>query len=437
MFPDSDFAVPVGSFQAPVPRPQSDPTAGDLVYIGVNCEWLPYIAGALQQLLLQSTWQYDTTDELNKVQGQAFNLISLFNCVTAPTLTQVCGRLNGSEVTEEMPIRVDCDCNVFVTCCDGTEKQILTADQVRAAFAPQPGAGSELPTPGKCVQYHANMPGNGRWLLPGPVSTGDTLDVTGITGVTYDAGNLDWHCPGGDVFFAGFCSGVTFTNGANPMPSVPEMKLIASIGGTFYDVIGGLFTVPSGVSNEPVTFQVNHADISGDGGALSFDVTVCNNQASSWSHTFNLLSNDGGFTNIDYPLHNPTAAWSSGTGWEAIDCVHLFGSGVYTILAIQKALAASTVTGFSMTYDSVLGANPSGDTTRVSLRNGSGDNFIINGAPESGTNITDSWTGSIAGVTEILLFPIFAFADAGGTCDSTPSITLKSITISGTGTDPF
>ncbi len=223
------------------------------------------------------------------------------------------------------------------------------------------------------------------------------------------------------MFFAGFCTGVTFTNSGNPLPSVAEMKLCASINGTFYDVYSGIFTVPSGIINGSVQFQVNHADISGDGGALSFDVNVCNNQTAGWSHTFNFSANDGGFTQIAYPAGNDTAVWNAGDAWNSIPCVELFGVGVYTIIAIQRAIAASVITAFSMTYDSTLGANPAGDQTRVSLRNGSGDNFIILEAPRSGTNLTDSWTGSVTGVTDILIFPLFAFSDPAGTCDSTPA----------------
>jgi len=301
----------------------------------------------------------------------------------------------------------------------------------------QPGQGSQQPPAGGCASYHAVMPGNGQWLLPTIVSSGDTIEVLGPTGVTYDGGNLDWHCPDGDVFFAGFCTGVSFTHVGNPIPTAPEMRLIANIGGTFYDVLGSAFTVPVGVSNAQVSFQVNHSDLTGDGGSLTFDVKVCNNQSSTWTHTFNFLANDGAFLNIPYPSGNPTAAWTAAVGWEANNCVVITSTSVYTLLGIYRDFATATITGFSMTYDAVLGANPAGDTTRVSLRTAVGDNFIINEAPRAGTNLTDSWTGSIAGVQTLLIFPIFAFANAAGSCDPTPAITLKSITISGTGPDPF
>lgn len=78
MFPDSDFAAPTSSFNHPVPPPLVEPDSSPSVTVTFACAWLPYVRGALQQLLLQTTW--DTADEtvLNMTQGQAFNLICLF-----------------------------------------------------------------------------------------------------------------------------------------------------------------------------------------------------------------------------------------------------------------------------------------------------------------------------------------------------------------------
>jgi hypothetical protein len=60
MWPDSSFPKSVGSFARPVPVPTVDPHSNPNYQVCFRKEWLPYITGALSQLLLQSTW--DTQD---------------------------------------------------------------------------------------------------------------------------------------------------------------------------------------------------------------------------------------------------------------------------------------------------------------------------------------------------------------------------------------
>ena len=79
MFPDSDYAHPVSSFQSPVPPPAYDPTEPPLATICVNPYWLPHIRGCLKQLLLQSTWNTTDLYVIGVVQQQVFDLISLFD----------------------------------------------------------------------------------------------------------------------------------------------------------------------------------------------------------------------------------------------------------------------------------------------------------------------------------------------------------------------
>lgn len=291
MFADSPYAVPVGSFQRPVPVPSVPATDGTVRYMAINCEWLPYVVGALKQLVLQSTWDTNDPDELTKVQGWAMDLISQFNCATAPTLTQLNPPPHGAEMEDFMPLRVDCDCNVFVTCCDGTEKQILTSDQVKAISRGQPGGGAPLPASGGgCQSYDLTLPGNGLRLVPPPVSTGDTITISGVEGVTYDGDDLHWYCPDGSIFFA-TCTGVTHTVSTDPLNTVAHMKLIAKIGTTFYDVgFNTPFTVPSGHSNDQVHFQVNDDSLTDDSGELSFIVEVCNNQTGVWTSILDFRS---------------------------------------------------------------------------------------------------------------------------------------------------
>lgn len=77
MLPDSDFAGPVGSFDPPILPPGVDPDASPGLTLTVACEWLPFIRGALFQLVLQSTWQ-GTPDQITLAQSRAMTLISMF-----------------------------------------------------------------------------------------------------------------------------------------------------------------------------------------------------------------------------------------------------------------------------------------------------------------------------------------------------------------------
>jgi len=77
MFPDEPFAEGRGSFLRPVPMPTVDPGAAPTQSVEVSCQWLPYIRGALMQLLLQASW-VEGSGDLDQTQGRVFNLIDLF-----------------------------------------------------------------------------------------------------------------------------------------------------------------------------------------------------------------------------------------------------------------------------------------------------------------------------------------------------------------------
>lgn len=78
MWPDSPFARPVSSFQTPVPLVTVDPDEEPDYQVCFRKEWLPYVIGSLQQLLLQTTWKTNDKDALNLVQARAQLLISMF-----------------------------------------------------------------------------------------------------------------------------------------------------------------------------------------------------------------------------------------------------------------------------------------------------------------------------------------------------------------------
>lgn len=83
MFPDSPYAGPTGTFKKPVLPPTVDPGASPTRTFTISCQWLPYIRGALQQLLLQSTWDVPDEAGLILAQARAWTLISMFDECTS------------------------------------------------------------------------------------------------------------------------------------------------------------------------------------------------------------------------------------------------------------------------------------------------------------------------------------------------------------------
>lgn len=68
---DSNYPTP--SFDQPVTSPDVDPDAGDLVSASFNAAWIPVMEGALDSLLLPSTWE-GTADDKNLAINRASNL---------------------------------------------------------------------------------------------------------------------------------------------------------------------------------------------------------------------------------------------------------------------------------------------------------------------------------------------------------------------------
>jgi len=77
MYPNSVFNHAVGAFNDPMVPPTTEPGQEPTATVRVSCEWLPFIRGALSQLLLQSTWKTDEAG-LQSIQERVWTLIALF-----------------------------------------------------------------------------------------------------------------------------------------------------------------------------------------------------------------------------------------------------------------------------------------------------------------------------------------------------------------------
>ncbi len=78
MWPNTQFPTPRPSFKQPVEIVGVEPDEGELATVYFSVAWLPYVLGALNQLLLQATWKSDDIDVINTEQLRALRLIELF-----------------------------------------------------------------------------------------------------------------------------------------------------------------------------------------------------------------------------------------------------------------------------------------------------------------------------------------------------------------------
>lgn len=90
MWPDQPYAGARGSFLRPVPVFTEDPDATPHKTFTIPCSYLPYVRGALQQLLLQATWATDDPAVLQLAQDRASTLISMFDECSEADLPFAC-----------------------------------------------------------------------------------------------------------------------------------------------------------------------------------------------------------------------------------------------------------------------------------------------------------------------------------------------------------
>lgn len=424
MFPPSPYAGSVGSFQNPVNRPSAGPLEAPFVSVQINCEWIPFIVGALKQLLLQATWRYDTVDELQRVQGQAFDLIALFN-------TALCGQSEpqkgeaGAEIENMIRQSPDNPC-LLQTSIDGVNWCTFADLSKCMNFGTQPGPDSPQPAPlGGSQQYCAVLQANGKLNIPTTVSSGDTIELS-MTGAGNDGTDLIWYCENGQVFFLGNCNGSTVTHSGDPVNTAPHMSPIVYIGSTPYQISprGVAFTVPSGHTNDQVVLQINDDTLSNNSGSYNVCATVTNNQTTTWTHTFNFPISDGGWTPADNG-HGPLAIWVSGDGWDStidVDAANTTANG------IVRMFPARTIKTVEVLYQASADAG-SGGAREVLF--GTGGSLSLYGSLNTGSGSFDTpIVNSQAGVTTLRIQ-----VDRNGAPDTTTRITK--VIVTGIGSDPF
>lgn len=286
--------------------------------------------------------------------------------------------------------------------------------------APQPGNGAEQPRPGggqAC--YDGILQANGTWLMPTVVSTGDVIQLQTVNGAGNDGGSTSWKCATGDTFFAGSClSGTGAIGSGDPAPLINHMRLLWNVAGIYYDAMAGPLTIPSGVSSAQVFLQVNDSDLTNNSGSYTFKACTTNNQSSSFIHTFDFTLSPQSFNVISY------GSWSAGSGWLGQT------NGQVTPgreIEMHRTFTALQGTSLSMTFD--RGAGGDGICTLRAKHSGA-TVFQSSFSPgvDNGTDLIVSITGT--GLVDEI------YVDINSHPSTTP-LTVKNLTITGLGSDPF
>jgi len=363
-----------------------------VVQVPDDREYIAAFRGAMMELASGYNWQNDpdhTAREVALVWRDVIENISQCLPESVPA--------GGTWEDFEMPIRVDCDCRVWVTCCDGTEVQLATVGMIDQPG--QPGGGGTPPGSGECTVYKATFSANSQWLLPALVNSGDELTFSNAKGAGSDGAAL-WRCPNGQTFFAGQCVGAAGTSGGDPASSQNHMQLVINIDGTWYPANDGTITVPGGVTDAQAYIQVNDASLGGNSGSYTLDVQFCNNAvpSSDWVSTL-----DFKISPYDSFVADPFVTWGAGTG---------FAGGVNGSVPnwaqIDMTLTTFELDGIDLIYDvASLGGGSQGVFLQV---NGSG--YGTPAVPTVGSPETYTNNAPVSAVTGIVA--VVSSGTAGG-----------------------
>jgi len=428
MWPDSAYAVPIGSFRVPVVIPDVDPDAAPLVTVCFNAAWLPYVLGCLKQLMLQATWQTTDPDVLNLVQGRAANLMYLF--IQGCKLPES-GALGGGPDGEDGMWRQDPDNPCLLQFSADGQCWCTVFDASKCNPNPtQPGpTGGTRPAPGASSQDCYTLQANGQINLPYAVYPGDTIEITSADGAGWDGNILDsWNCPDGSPYYFGACVGSGHTSGSDPLPSVSHMRLLVVIDTTYNDGMAGPVTV-GGSGPQSALIQVNDNVLSDNAGSYKVCVKLTNNQTSSWTQTWNFALTPGtGFDQVPQ-RGSPRGTWVPGVGWQS-EIVNLTGPNDYEDAAVIQwtVPVGTTVTTlqFSGRYNR---PSPIQDTSFYD----NSTQHAVSPTP-TGDFTSQVFSGSFPSGHNLIL--VSNYGDPSSPVTGSPENYIFSVTMTGTGTQP-
>jgi len=372
--------------------------------------------GAIYNLTLSNNWQRDPTHAaalVSRVWTDIFDALLAGACEVPPNTDGQ--EFDGEELMASLCESLRFSNGVLQAWCCGEWVDIAGQPAQGIGGGPQPGGGSPQPQPGGgAVTYDGCLNANELWLLPTPLSTGDTIELLTPTGAATGNGGTTWNCPNGDVYFAGGCLAIGATVGTDPLPTAQHMALILQLDGDYYDLSAGPVTVPSGVSNVQGWIQVNDDDLTDNSGTECFNVDVTNNQVGTFVHDFNFTLNIQGWTVRDI------GQYVVGQGFEAV-----YSAPIMTADIQSPVVSAFTLTRMVVTVDN---SGQSGGSNIAFGKNTPGV-YFYNVTNNNGHQVYDTGVISETAVTRLF---VDAFLDT-----SLATGIIRSIHLEGEGPDPF
>lgn len=311
---------------------------------------------------------------------------------------------------------VDCDTNEAVW------EDICGQDDTDSGDN-QPGP-TPRPDPGKEKCFTVTLKGNAQWQVPFSVRDGDTVTITNAKGGWYDGNVAPWHCPDGSEFILGVCAGSPGYDGGDPAPSEYHMRVVYSVGDTWYDGYNTTQILPDGTGNQTLTLQANDGTLTDNQGSITLKICVKNGSTAptaGWCKTFDFTLNDGGFMALTDGI-DPVGVYSPGVGW--IDTGDPLAVGMQIFCPV--APPDTVFTQMVMKMDSVTSDDPDprafaeNSTGTVDLGGG-----IVDDVQIYDVTFTSPYTGS----------KILCIYNPGSGSPTTHAIVA--ITLHGTGPNPF
>lgn len=403
---------PFESFPFPVAPPTALPFDQPHRSLCINHDWVPYLVGALKVLLQPETW--DASDAtIQAIRGQLYELINQWE----------------STCVSDIQFRSPTACTLEFSSDGGaTWTQIYDAQaciDANIANGTIPGSGAlppAIPVPSTCVDYFPAISAASSYTLPDLVSTGDTIEVTvhaTPAAWTDDIFAFTLYCPDGTFFdlVTSICGSGDPAHSGDPLMTANHMELIAKIGSTYFRPMLGKFTIPAGITRQPIQFFANDVLIGDNVGTIVFKIEYC---SIGWKHEFDFTASDGGWIG-----RVPYSAYDAGQGWrDASNALYVrapFRTANYTLIGIIAEFTVSTpdtATGnvgtgnvdASFAYEFTFSSDPS--------------LFQTGGATQ--------WFGVHA--IDTTHAPEFAWAKDTA---STAVVHLTKVTLYGLGTDPY
>jgi hypothetical protein len=242
--------------------------------------------------------------------------------------------------------------NDGVTWCTLADFSACVSGQGQQPVAP------ELPGPGESYSDCKTLPGSQQFLIPVPLSTGDIVTFSELSGAWGDGPGLNyWWSYNGTPFVLGIVAGVRTHQGTDPSASLYHGQLIMNLGGTWYSCTDGAITIPAGVNNVMAYVQMNDSPLSDNQGAISFCVNVQKAALppNTWEHIFDFTTGQHGWDKV--------GAWFNyvaGTGFVAGDTPVAGGYERSAYIWLSANILPGTYTYIEMDFSATFGTFPLG-----------------------------------------------------------------------------